>query len=553
MNAMTPTVRAALYARVSSDRQVEEGTIASQVEALRQRIQADGLGVDEELCFIDDGYSGATVIRPALERLRDQAANGAVDRLYVHSPDRLARHFGYQFLLLEELQSDGVQVIFLNRELGRSPEDDLLLQVQGVIAEYERAKICERSRRGKKHAAQLGRINVLSNAPYGYRYVLKSEGQGQARYEVVWAEAAVVRQMFSWVAQEQLSISDVCRRLQERGETTRSGRPWHPGTVANMLKNPAYKGTAGFGKTRHSAQRVRLRPLRGRPEVPRRPGSRTQVGAEPIFIPVPALVSEALFGAAAEQLAVNRQRHRGWQVRGRYLLQGLVVCAHCGYALGGMGRERCTRSGQRRRYAYYRCRGRQMSLDEGQRVCHSPPVHSGDLEQAVWKDVRGLLNDPGKIEEEYQRRLRGEESDKFTAGAASLAKGIAKVKRTIARLIDAYEDGLLDKGEFEVRLRRARARLGQLQSEAEAQAHEEAQRAELRLLIGKLQDFAEHVSAGLHRADDKTRQEIIRALVKRVEVSDTDVRIVYRVSPVQRVDGPEGGVLSDCRRRAHPA
>src|SRR5262249_12227998 len=136
MNATTTTVRAALYARVSSDRQVEEGTIASQVEALRQRIQADGFGVDEEMCFIDDGYSGASVIRPALERLRDQAANGAVDRLYVHSPDRLARHFGYQFLLLEELQSGGVQVIFLNRELGRSPEDDLLLQVQGVIAEY---------------------------------------------------------------------------------------------------------------------------------------------------------------------------------------------------------------------------------------------------------------------------------------------------------------------------------------------------------------------------------------------------------------------------------
>ena len=114
MNAVTTTLRPALYARVSSERRAEQGTIASQVEALRQRIQADGLGVDEERCFIDDGYGGATVIRPALERLRDQAANGAVDRLYVHSPDRLARHFGYQFLLLEELQSAGLEVIFLS-------------------------------------------------------------------------------------------------------------------------------------------------------------------------------------------------------------------------------------------------------------------------------------------------------------------------------------------------------------------------------------------------------------------------------------------------------
>ena len=133
-----------------------------------------------------------------------------------------------------------------------------------------------------------------------------------------------------------------------------------------------------------------------------------------------------------------------------------------------------------------------------------------------------------------------------------MAKGIAKVKRTIARLIDAYEDGLLDRSDFEVRLRRARTRLAQFESEAQAQAHEDAQKAELRLLIGKLQDFADQVSAGLQGADHKTRQEIIRALVKRVEVSDQDVRIVYRVSPVQGADGPEGGVLSDCRRRTHP-
>jgi len=146
----------ALYARVSSDRQADEGTIASQVEALRQRIAADGYRLDEELSFLDDGYSGSTLLRPALDRLRDQVAAGAIDRLYVHSPDRLARNYALQFVLVEELQRCGVEVLFLNRALGASPEDDLLLQVQGVIAEYERAKICERSRRGKLHAARAG-------------------------------------------------------------------------------------------------------------------------------------------------------------------------------------------------------------------------------------------------------------------------------------------------------------------------------------------------------------------------------------------------------------
>jgi site-specific DNA recombinase len=187
----------ALYARVSSEQQTKEQTIASQVEALKQRVRQDGLTVADELCFLDEGHSGSTLLRPALERLRDQAAAGAIDRLYVHSPDRLARKYAYQVLLLDELKRCGVEVVFLNHDIGRSPEDDLLLQVQGMVAEYERAKILERSRRGKLHAARRGSLNVLGGAPYGYRYVGRREG-GEACYQVIEEEAQVVRQIFRW-------------------------------------------------------------------------------------------------------------------------------------------------------------------------------------------------------------------------------------------------------------------------------------------------------------------------------------------------------------------
>ena len=177
------SLRVALYARVSSQQQADANTIASQVEALRARIRADGLRVAAEGCFLDEGYSGSTLLRPALERLRDQAAAGTLDRLYVHSPDRLARNYALQVLLLDEWQRAGVEVVFLNRSIGQSPEEDLLLQVQGMMAEYERAKILERSRRGKQHGAQAGSVNVLCGAPYGYRYIGKHEGGGRARYE----------------------------------------------------------------------------------------------------------------------------------------------------------------------------------------------------------------------------------------------------------------------------------------------------------------------------------------------------------------------------------
>jgi site-specific DNA recombinase len=173
--------------------------------------------------FVDDGYSGASLVRPALDRLRDLAATGAVNRIYVHSPDRLARNYAYQVLLIEEWRRAGVEVVFLNLPLGQSPEDDLLLQVQGIVAEYERAKIMERSRRGKKHAAQRGSLNVMSNAPFGYRYISVHSGGGQASFEPIPEQARVVKQVFEWIARDRCSLGEVCRRLQQAGERTQTG------------------------------------------------------------------------------------------------------------------------------------------------------------------------------------------------------------------------------------------------------------------------------------------------------------------------------------------
>ena len=217
--------RAALYARVSSEQQAEAGTIDSQIEALKQRMGEDGQVVEGELEFVDDGYSGTMLVRPGLERLRDMAAAGCVDRVYVHSPDRLARKYAYQVLLVDELRGCGVEIEFLNHGVGESPEDSLLLQVQGMVAEYERAKILERSRRGKLHAARAGKVNVLSRAPYGYRYVAAGDG-ADAQYEIVLEQAKVVRKIFEWVGRDGCSIGEVCKRLHQKEIPTSTGKSW---------------------------------------------------------------------------------------------------------------------------------------------------------------------------------------------------------------------------------------------------------------------------------------------------------------------------------------
>jgi site-specific DNA recombinase len=544
-----PSAVPAIYGRVSSEQQAEAATIDSQVAALHERIVADGLTLETEMRFLDEGYSGATLIRPALERLRDVAATGAIDRLYVHSPDRLARKYAYQVLLLDELQRCGVEVIFLNHPLGKTPEEDLLLQVQGMVAEYERAKILERSRRGKLHAARQGSVNVLSGAPYGYRYVSCREGDGEARYEVVLEESRVIRQMFEWVARDGLSIGEVCRRLKQQGVPSPTGKNyWDRTTVWGHLKNSAYRGNAIFGKTRSGPKRPCLRAQRGRPEQPRRPHSIYDVPEEQgIPIPVPAIVGEDLFAAVAERLAENRKRRRQSQRGAKYLLQGLIVCGRCDYAFYGKAVSLKAGKGKRRDYAYYRCVGSDAYRFGGERICHNKQVRTDVLDEAVWHDVCSLLENPGRIEREYQRRLKHEPGEK--GSDEHLSARIQKVKRGIARLIDAYEDGLLERRDFESRIRRSRDRLATLEAEAEKQSQEEAQRSELRLVIGQLQDFADRIKSGLHDADWSTRREIIRALVKRVEVDETQVRVIYRINPLPFDHGPEGGRLQDCLRR----
>jgi site-specific DNA recombinase len=166
----------AFYARVSTESQARDNTIASQITALRERIIADGEQLAPDDAYVDEGYSGSLLIRPALERLRDAVAAGRIERVYVLAPDRLARRHAHQALLMEELRRGGAEVMFLNRSIGDTAEDDLLLQMQGVIAEYERAKILERSRRGRRHAARSGLLSAFTTAPFGYRYVPRDQG-----------------------------------------------------------------------------------------------------------------------------------------------------------------------------------------------------------------------------------------------------------------------------------------------------------------------------------------------------------------------------------------
>jgi site-specific DNA recombinase len=537
-------IRPAFYARVSSEQQVRKETIDSQTRALRQRIAADGLVLDESFAFADDGVSGSVLVRPALEQLRDQAAAGGIDRLYVLCPDRLARSYAHQALLVDELRRAGVELVFLDHAHDPTPEGTLLLQVQGVIAEYERAKIQERNRRGMSHAARSGSVSVFGQAPFGYRYIDRREGGGVARFEIADDQAEVVRRIFTWVVDEGCSLAEIGRRLENQGVASPSGRTrWLTSTLASMLANPTYAGTAMFGRTRLGPRReTPRRPRRLKPGHLRKELSIYPTGAsEQIAIAVPAIVEPGVFEAARARLAENRKRKRVGIVGATCLLQGLLVCSKCGYAYHGAS----SKPEKPHPYRYYRCGGSVPSRFGGVAICANKILNRGRIDSAVWEDLRNLLLDPSRLAAEHRRRLEGP-AEPTDPKAMSATKKVAAVRRSIERLIDSYQDGYLEKEEFEPRIRGLRERLAQLEAAAAGLAKQERSEEEVKRVIGALEQFAAGVRERLDSIDFTTQRDLIRTLVDRIEVGEDTVRIVYKVNIVPFERGPSRGLLQHC-------
>ncbi len=326
-------ISAAIYARVSSARQKKDQTIGSQTAALREHATQNRLEVPPEWVFEDEGHSGATLVRPGLEALRDLAAQGCLDVVLVYSPDRLARKFAYQALLIEEFARTGVRVEFINNGArGDTPEDQLLVQFQGMFAEYEKAQLMERYRRGKVHRARTGSVNVLSGAPFGYRYLRKSDHAGAA-YEILEDEAPLIAELFRRYADDGATIADLARWLTGQGVPTRTGKHrWDRSVVWGMLRNPAYAGRAVFGKTmavHEPAGLNRVARLQGR-SVPRAARTVGRPSEEWTEISVPAIVTEETFARVQQRLADNK-RFAARNTKVPSLLQGLAACSACGY------------------------------------------------------------------------------------------------------------------------------------------------------------------------------------------------------------------------------
>jgi site-specific DNA recombinase len=526
---------AAMYARVSSARQKKDETIGSQTAALRAHAEQQGLDVPEAWVFEDEGHSGATLVRPALERLRDLVAGVGVDVILCYSPDRLARKFAYQALLIEEFARAGTRVEFVKGPRGDSPEDQLLVQFQGMFAEYEKAQILERYRRGKAHRAKTGSVNVLGGAPFGYRYIRKSDHAGAA-YEILEHEAALVAELFRRYADDGPSIAELTRWLTAQGVPTRTGKHrWDRSVVWGMLRNPAYAGRAMFGKTavvHESPGLNRVARLQGR-STPRASKTVDRPRAEWTEIPVPAIVSEETFDRVAQRLADNK-RCSSRNSTDPSLLQGMAACAGCGY-----GYYRTSTRTTNKKIYYYRCLGSDDYRYEGGRVCGNKPVRADYLDEVVWNHLTALLADPHLIRTEIDKRLdTARTTDPVARQRKNLNTALAKASNRIARMIEAFGEQLITIDELRARMPELRARETNLRNQIQALDAQLADREAYLTLAADLEGFLTQLHHNAETSTTDERRRVLRLLVKDVLIGPEKITIRHRI-PIRERAGHE--------------
>lgn len=486
--------KTALYARVSSEQQAREGTIESQIEALRAYIAAQGWEIEGGSEYIDNGKSGMQLERAGLEELRDRIAGKQYQRVVVLSRDRLSRDFIHQEYLREEWEKAGCELVYVQETKAETPEELLASRVRGIFAEYERFALLERTRRGQLYRARQG--EPVGSAPWGYRYVA-SEGRVGARWEVEAEEAHWVKVVYGWIGQEHVAIREVARRLNQAGVAPRGGGAgWRESSVHRMLKNPAYHGETYY----HRSSRKHGKQSAGGWQVIR-PES------EWVKIAVPALVSENEWQMVGEELERHRVISQRHATPRRYLLQGLLKCGKCGHTLSGR-----MQSG----HVYYLCR-RKQDVIAAER-CSGGWNRADGLEEQVWQAVLELIMTPEQVfasyQEQKQQWLSGESEQERQA---MLLEG-ERWSKQWERMVVAYRREVISLEELEQVRRQKEVAEQDLHRRQQLWEKSQVEVAGFTSALAQLETYRNIIQTSLDDLTFEQKREILTLLLEEVLV-----------------------------------
>jgi site-specific DNA recombinase len=514
-------MKIAIYARVSTNRQMQTQTIEQQIERLHTAVdQHTEWELATEHIYRDDGYTGAKLNRPGLDRLRDAASMAEFELVLVTAPDRLARKYIHQVLLIEELNQLGCEIQFLERPMkDDDPHDQLLLQIRGAVAEYERNLIAERMRRGRQAKLRAGTMLPWTRAPYGY--ILDPERpRDPNRVQIDPIKANIVRQIFDWYTdlEKNVSIHWVVTQLNEQQiPTPRGGKRWNSSTIRGILRSSAYIGTAYSGRTRPVPAQQRksaLLPVRGGQ------GVRRTSPEEWIAIAVPAIVEQEIFEAAQARLDQNKQMARRNNKSHNYLLRALLSCGKC--RLASFGRTQ----GE---YHYYTCRGRTdvLRAPKGER-CTARYVPAQQLDELVWQDLCCILAKPELITQELKRAQTGEWLPQaLQAKRRTVRQALIRLEKQQERLLEVYLAEIITRNEFERKHRELRKMHNGLQKQLRQLERQAKRQIETVKLANHIQEFCQRIQPTLDKLSLDQRRQLVELLIDRVIVDDEKVEIRY--------------------------
>lgn len=511
---------AAIYVRVSSRQQKEEETIESQIDTLLNFAKKNNFDIPEELIFRDEGYSGASTDRPGLDKIRDIARECPIEAILIYSPDRLARRYVLQLILEEEFRKFGVRIIyFKGQSQNENPESLMLSHLQGIFAEYERAQILDRTRRGKLYKARQGDVRVLSNAPFGF-----CKERDLTFYTIKQNEAEIVQNIFSLFTKDRLNMQQISRYLEEKGVSApKGGLKWSTRTIKGILENPAYTGIAYFGKTetfegnidrvvRYKTRGKVIKPLKGK-----RP--RSKEFWEPLS--VPRIICDSTFSIAQELLIRNKEL-ASRNTKESSVLQGLLVCGLCGSTY-----YKKKRGGEKSR-TYYSCRSNIVKGNH--QKCGNRSVRQEDLDKAVWDNIVELLKNPNLIRSEIERRCSLETKDKpIEMRRIDLEKEIKQIEKSHNKLLDAYQESdCLTLDELRNRSKSLKAKENSLKKEIESL---EA----FQLRFNDFEYFKETLEKLQDRLDNsfnlpaKDKQKIARTLIEDIVILPEEILVKHAI------------------------
>jgi len=498
--------RTAMYARVSSEHQAKDGTIESQIAAIRAYIREHGWELEPGSEYIDNGISGRTLERPGMERLRDQIAAQQYQRVVVLGRDRLSRVFVHQEYLREEWKKKGCELVYVQESNAKTPDGLLAGQLQGLFAEYDRQALLDRTRRGQLHRAQQG--EPYGRPPWGYRY-MPSEGRIAACWKVETEAADWVHRVYVWVGQEHLAIREVARRLNDAGvQTQGGGAAWRESSVHRVLTNPAYRGETYYHRSIGKAGKQ----IAG-------PWKQLRPNEEWIAIPVPALVTENEWQMVQEELDRHRQTAQRHATPQRYLLQGLLKCGQCGRKLAGRNQSK---------HLYYACRKKKELLPSER--CPSAWNRAESLEAQVWEAVVELIMSPEQVFASYQEQrqtwLAGESEQERQA----LAQESERLSKQWDRMVTAYRQetiGLEDLEQY-----RQRKQLAEQDLNNRKQIWEKRQKevAGFAAALSQLEKYRSTIQSSVDSLTFEQKRELLTLLVEEVVVYE-DKLVIRHILP----------------------